>query len=119
MLIRGQQRVTHSASERLSGRAREVAARGFAVLRYHPAGPMPGDVWHIVPEDTHRRDAHEAPFPEDLCRLPILAASAPGDLVLDPFCGRGTTLKVAAGLGRRAVGIDLARGYLEEIARLG
>jgi site-specific DNA-methyltransferase (adenine-specific) len=44
MIIRGQQRTTHSDSEQVSGRARELADRGFYFLRYHPDGAKPSDV---------------------------------------------------------------------------
>ena len=52
IIIRGQQRATHSDSERVSGRARELAERGFYFLKYHPSGAKPSDVWDILPEDT-------------------------------------------------------------------
>lgn len=113
MIIRGQQRSTHSDSTAVSGRARELRDKGFYFLRYHPRGAKPGDVWEILPEDTHRRGRHFAPFPEDLCRLPILATCPAGGVVLDPFCGTGTTNVVAARLGRKSVGIDLSEEYLE------
>jgi site-specific DNA-methyltransferase (adenine-specific) len=44
--------------------------------------------------------------PEKLLDRVVRAASNPGSLVLDPMCGSGTTLKVAAALGRRFIGID-------------
>lgn len=113
MIIRGRQRATHSDSERLSGRAKELGERGFYFLKYHPGGSKPSDVWEILPEDTQRREKHFAPYPEDLCRIPILATSPPGGLVLDPFCGTGTTTLVANQLGRRAVGIDISSEYIE------
>ncbi len=113
MIIRGQQRTTHSDSEKLSGRAKEVRNKGFCFLRYHPKGSKPSDVWDIIPEDTHNRQAHYAPYPTDLCRIPILATCPSDGVVLDPFCGTGTTLYVARILGRRSVGIDLSRQYLE------
>jgi DNA modification methylase len=112
MVIRGRQRATHSDSVAVSGRAREVQERGFYFLRYHPGGAKPGDVWDILPEDTQGREAHFAPFPADLCRLPILATCPPGGMLLDPFCGTGTAPLVAAGLGRRAIGIDVAEEYV-------
>ena len=112
MVIRGRQRATHSDVVAVSGRARELEERGFYFLRYHPRGAKPGDVWDILPEDTQGRDAHFAPFPADLCRIPILATCPPGGVVLDPFCGTGTATAVAASLGRRAVGIDLSAEYL-------
>lgn len=113
MIIRGQQRATHSDSERVSGRAKELRDKGFYFLRYHPNGSKPCDVWDILPEDTQRREGHFAPYPVDLCRIPILATSRPGGLILDPFCGTGTTLLAARNLGRQAVGIDVSRHYLE------
>ena len=112
MIIRGQQRTTHSDSEQVSGRAKELAEKGFYFLRYHPRGSKPKDVWDIMPEDAHRRETHYAPFPEDLCKIPILATSPQGGIVLDPFCGTGTTNLAAFRLGRKSVGIDISAEYL-------
>jgi site-specific DNA-methyltransferase (adenine-specific) len=113
MIIRGQQRATHSDSENVSGRAKELQAKGFYFLKYHPKGSKPSDVWNIVPEDTQGRADHFAPYPADLCRIPILATCPPEGIVLDPFCGTGTTLYVAKILGRRSVGIDISERYLK------
>lgn len=113
MIIRGQQRTTHSDSEKVSGRAKELRDRGYYFLKYHPNGSKPSDVWDILPEDTQRRDGHFAPYPEDLCKIPILATCPRAGLVLDPFCGTGTTMLVASQLGRRSVGIDLTQEYLQ------
>ena len=112
MVIRGRQRTTHSDDGAVSGRARELQERGFYFLRYHPGGSKPGDVWDIMPEDTQGRGAHFAPFPADLCRIPILATCPANGVVLDPFCGTGTAMLVASELGRRSVGIDLSGEYL-------
>jgi DNA modification methylase len=113
MIIRGQQRVTHSDSDRVSGRARELAERGYYFLKYHPNGSKPSDVWDILPEDTQKRKLHFAPYPEDLCRLPILATCPEDGIVLDPFAGTGTTNLVAFQLGRKSVGIDISDDYLQ------
>lgn len=113
MIIRGQQRATHSDSEKVSGRAKELRDKSFYFLRYHPNGSKPSDVWDIIPEDTQNRETHFAPYPVDLCRIPILATCPDGGVVLDPFCGTGTTLLAARNLGRKSVGIDLSRHYLE------
>lgn len=59
---------------------------------------------------------HPAIFPEALARDHILSWSNPGDLVLDPFMGSGTTGKVALQANRRFVGIEISAEYLE-IAR--
>ena len=110
MIIRAQQRATHSDKERVSGRAKELRDKGFYFLRFHPKGSKPSDVWDILPEDTQGRQAHFAPYPLDLCRIPILATCPEGGIVLDPFCGTGTTLLAARNLGRRSVGIDISAG---------
>lgn len=117
MIIRGQQRATHSNSEKLSGRAKELRDKGFYFLRYHPNGSKPTDVWNILPEDTHKRAAHFAPYPLDLCLIPILATCPPRGMVLDPFCGTGTTLVAARSLGRASVGVDLSGAYLAQCAQ--
>ena len=57
--------------------------------------------------------AHFAVYPPELIRPCILAGSAPGDTVLDPFSGSGTTGQVATQEGRKYVGIDLNREYLD------
>ncbi|HZS75011.1 MAG TPA: site-specific DNA-methyltransferase [Ktedonobacteraceae bacterium] len=113
MIIRGQQRTTHSNSERVSGRAKELKEKGFYFLLYHPEGSKPGDVWEILPEDTQRRTEHFAPYPADLCKIPILATCPANGIVLDPFCGTGTTNLVARTLGRKSVGIDTSSEYLQ------
>lgn len=113
MIIRSQQRATHSDSEKVSGRAKELRDKGFYFLKYHPNGSKPGDVWEIIPEDTHRRGTHFAPYPLDLCKRPLMATCPPGGVVLDPFCGTGTTLLAARNLGLKSVGIDISRRYLD------
>lgn len=121
MIIRGQQRTTHSDSEQVSGRARELAEKGFYFLKYHPNGAKPKDVWDILPEDTQKRKVHFAPYPEDLCRIPILATCPEGGVMLDPFAGTGTTNLVSFHLGRKSVGIEKSSEYLrhaEERCRL-
>ena len=67
------------------------------------------DVWSITVQPYS--DAHFATFPEELPRLCILAGSKPGDTVLDPFAGSGTTGKVALELGRKALLCELNPEY--------
>lgn len=59
--------------------------------------------------------AHFATFPPEIPRRCILAGSAEGDTVLDPFAGSGTTLQVAVRNGRRAIGIEINPAYAEMI----
>jgi site-specific DNA-methyltransferase (adenine-specific) len=112
MVIRGTQRSTHSDSSKLSGRAKELEQKGFYFLKYHKNGSKPRDVWEILPEDTQKRKLHYAAYPEELCRIPILATCPPGGVVLDPFLGTGTTCIVANKLGKKSIGIDISQEYL-------
>lgn len=113
MVIRNEQRTTHSDSTKLSGRAKELKDKGFYFLFYNPKGTMPGDVWDIMPEDTQRRKMHYAPYPEELCVIPIKSTCPQNGVVLDPFSGTGTTMKVAYELGRKSIGIDLSNEYIK------
>lgn len=56
---------------------------------------------------------HPAIFPEALARDHIISWSNPGDIVLDPMCGSGTTLKMAVEQGRQYIGIDISEEYCE------
>lgn len=113
MVIRNEQRSTHSDSTKLSGRAKELKEKGFYFLFYNPKGTMPGNVWDIIPEDTQRRKIHFAPYPEELCVIPIKSTCPCDGVVLDPFSGTGTTMKVAYELGRKSIGIDLSDEYIK------
>lgn len=69
----------------------------------------PSDTWFINIEPT--KISHTATFPKKLVEKMILATTKPGDLVLDPFSGSGTTNIVAESLSRNSIGFDL--GYSE------
>lgn len=112
MVIRGATRTTHGNSTKLSGRAKELAEKGFYFLKYSNKGAKISDVWDIIPEDTQGRKFHYAPYPEDLVKNPIALTCPPDGVVLDPFVGTGTTCKVAKEMGRKSIGIDLADEYL-------
>ena len=112
MTIRGSQRAWHSDNSRISGRAKELANRGYYIMKIYAKGHLPSDVWNIVTEDSWRKDSHCAVYPEELLRVPILATCPVGGIVLDPFCGTGTTVSAALKLERRGVGIDLSKEYI-------
>ena len=66
--------------------------------------------WYIAPVSTNKAD-HPCPYPEPLMERVIRLYSWPGDLVLDPWVGTGTTTAVAAKLNRRWFGIDIIDKY--------
>lgn len=113
MTIRGEQRIYHSESTKISGRAKELHDKGYYIMKMRKKGFLPSNIWRIVPEDTWRKDAHCAVFPEELLRIPILSTCPEDGLVLDPFSGTGSTVDAAVKLGRRGIGIDLSRQYTE------
>ena len=62
-------------------------------------------------KDDEGKKAHPTQKPEALLHRVLLAATRPGDVVLDPFFGTGTTGAAAKRLGRRFVGIERDEGY--------
>jgi len=68
-------------------------------------------VWTVATQPYS--GAHFAVFPPDLIRPCVLAGSRPGDVVLDPFNGSGTTGQVATEYGRDYIGIELNAEYIE------
>ena len=75
---------------------------GANIRNYWLLGPNPGG------------GIHPAAFPVELTRRCILLGSRPGDLVLDPFSGSGTTGVAAVELNRKAVLIELNKQYTED-----
>jgi len=68
--------------------------------------------WDLAPVPPRTID-HPAPFPEDLPHRLIRMLTKPEDWVLDPFNGAGSTTKAAYDLGRKSVGFDLSRQYVQ------
>lgn len=69
------------------------------------------DVWSVTTKPF--KGAHFATFPEDLIEPCVLAGSPVGGVVLDPFCGSGTTGVVAVRNEREFIGIELNKDYLD------
>jgi DNA modification methylase len=84
--------------------------------RANPAGKMPDDVWteysRVCGTFKERQLWHPCQMPESLLKRIIAASSNPGDLVLDPFIGSGTTAAAAVQLGRNYAGIDISEKYV-------
>jgi len=79
--------------------------------RFHPNGKNPGSVWDI--NTVSFPGSHFAVFPPKLIE-PIIKAACPEDgIVLDPFAGSGTALRVARKLGRKFIGIEMSPEWAE------
>lgn len=98
------------------------------------SGVAVGDVWNAGPEDlalegaasldsiqikslSREKTGYATQKNESLLARIVGASSNEGDVVLDPFCGSGTTLAVAARMGRRAVGIDASPVAVDVVRR--
>jgi modification methylase len=111
-----------NAHETLIWAAREPGGRGYT-FNYEALKAGNDDVqvrsdWTIALctgeerlKDANGKKLHSTQKPEALLARVILASSRPNDLVLDPFCGSGTTGAVAKRLGRRFIGIERERAY--------
>ncbi len=77
------------------------------------------DIWEMVPEikNKYTKDTHPAMFPEELPEALIRLMTYPGETVLDPFLGSGTTTKVAKILDRDSIGYEINPAYLPAIKK--
>jgi DNA modification methylase len=77
------------------------------------------DWWEInqVKNVSKGDNNHSCPIPEEVARRIILSTTQEGNLVVDPFCGSGTILKVAKELGRNYIGFELSENYIETAKR--
>ena len=80
---------------------------------------VPMDVWYgpywgrVQGNNKERRRRHHNQIPEVYLERVVLACSNEGDLVLDPFCGSGTTSTVARAWGRRSITTEYGEGNAE------
>jgi len=91
-----------------------VESRG-RLWQPNPRGAKPRDVIEIPTtcNGMHEKTPHPTQKPEELLRKLVLVSSDPGQLVIDPFLGSGTTAVVAEQLGRKWKGCDLSIEYCE------
>ena len=85
--------------------------------RANPKGRLPHDVWRfsrVCGTFKEREGWHPCQMPLDLLERIVLACSRPGEVVLDPFAGSGTTLVAAARNDRRWVGVELSEDYARQ-----
>lgn len=111
----------------------------YADARANTKGRLPDNTWILRPQDVpppgfsdsqdtwcysrvagtfkEREGFHGCQMPEQLLGRIIRVSSNPGDLVVDPFGGSGTTLAVAKKLGRQYLGIELSKEYVSRIRK--
>lgn len=104
---------------RMRDKSKEDSANAFitpigkgARPEWHPNGKNPGsisDFWDITTKGSSEK--HYASFNFKLIEKPIMAGSPENGIILDPFCGKGTTLVRALQLNRKVIGIDGSKEY--------
>lgn len=107
----------------------------YADRRANPTGKMPDDTWVLRPQEEERcfqpdadtwfvsrvcgtfkeRTGHPCQMPEAVLERIIRVSTNPGDVVLDPFAGSGTTLAAAKRLGRQYLGVELSPDYADAV----
>jgi site-specific DNA-methyltransferase (adenine-specific) len=91
---------------RPNGEVKEMSKPGL----YNEEKVLPNIWWYSTGQE---KNGHPAVYPIALAKDHVASWSNPGDVVLDPFAGSGTTLKAAKELGRRFVGIEINPEYVE------
>jgi DNA modification methylase len=93
----------------------KIPALNYRPDRYKSQLKNPTDVWKmsLVSGNSQERTEHPAQYPEELIERIIKAGTNPGDLVLDPFMGSGTTAVVAKKLGRDYVGYETEEEFIK------
>jgi adenine-specific DNA-methyltransferase len=84
-------------------------------LSCNPLGKNPGDVWIFpnVKNDHIEKTIHPCQYPVELVERLVLSLTNPGDAVLDPYMGVGSSVIAALKHGRRGFGCDVVQDYVE------
>lgn len=88
--------------------------------RADPRGKVPGDVFHfprVTGNSKQRRNWCPTQLNEGLVQRCIELSTLPGEQVLDPFAGSGTTLRVCKRIKRPCTSIEISQGFCEALAR--
>lgn len=109
---------THSTETIIWAKKNERNAKHFfnyALMKEQNGGKQMKDVWTgtLTPPKEKKYGNHPTQKPLYLLERIVEASTNPGDLVLDPFCGSSTTGVAALSLGRKYIGIDNEKKYLD------
>jgi hypothetical protein len=105
----------HGTDRLADGSVRPISA--LKVGRDVPEFGLRRNWWVVSNPYTGITEGHPAPMAPKLARDHILTWSVPGDIILDPFAGSGTTLWAAKETGRKAIGIEIEEKYCEIAAK--
>lgn len=91
----------------------EIGVRAGGTRGWWGGGATPNTWTGLSPARLGRGHGHPCEKPVDLMRVLVRCLSGPGQVVLDPFAGVGTTLRAAKDEGRKAIGIEIEERYCE------
>ena len=94
-----------------------VGEKPGAACKWYDTTSRVENILRDIPKIIPQASDHPTPKPEALMQFFIRLHTAPGDVVLDPFMGAGTTLRAAQDLGRAACGIEISEAYCEAAAK--
>ncbi len=105
---------THPQAKSSQYGTEENSGKNGYIWTPHPNGAKPKDVIEIPTtcNGMNEKTPHPTQKPEELLRKIVLASSQPGDIILDPFLGSGTTAVVSEQLGRKWLGCDQSDEYI-------
>jgi len=91
----------------------------YKLMKEQNRGKQMKSVWEIKPPEPWEKKfgKHPTQKPVALLERILLASTSEGDLVLDPFSGSGTTALAAMRTGRKAIGIEIETGYIEQTTK--
>ena len=108
---------THATETIIWARKHEISKHlfNYAAMKEANGGKQMQSLWSITPPKVQekRYGKHPTQKPEALLDRIVRASSNPHDLVLDPFCGSGTTGVVCVRLRRQFIGVDIDKEYLK------
>ena len=96
----------------------------WGLTKFNKKGKNPGDVWGDIKQLTYkskelvdRKALNTVQKPEKLIERMVLASSNKGDIILDPFCGVGTVPAVCMKSGRKFIGFEKKRSFVNKIEK--
>ncbi len=102
----------HGSIRQQDGEVRKTTGYGKRAIAKHGRRH---NVWRITPAKSNKERLHPAPFSKQLINDHVISWSNPGDIILDPMCGGGTTCEIAKLNDRKYIGIDISLEYIRDI----
>jgi site-specific DNA-methyltransferase (adenine-specific) len=107
------QRMKKPLKKRFARTEENQVENEYKEWKENPLGALPTTLVSISSESKRIADNHVAVYPVDFAKYFIKGSTKPGDLVLDPFMGTGTTAVASKELSRNYLGFELQKDYIE------